>query len=194
MKTQGSGLVIAVTNEPGVTTRSVTSLAWTSGIRFDNYNGFTGERIFASGVAYLRFSAGLGKIYFNKKVPQDANKWYSFTAGHPYYTAFSVNMTLESMANDLMMNGKLSLSGPLTYDAKKVVKVSQNIVVSGSPPEFLSFYIANTAPYLPVAWVWRSHATGTAKPVEEFTFKNWGLPVRVTAPSPVTQSWKFKFP
>ncbi|HEY5121213.1 MAG TPA: hypothetical protein VII84_06525 [Acidimicrobiales bacterium] len=195
MKAEGSYTVVAVSSDSDFNASSVTSSTLTSGIRHDDVNGQRGERLFLHGVAYARFSAGLGKIYFNKSVPTLANRWISLTRGHAYYSAFSSAMIEPTLAPLLVLHGTLSVSAPLTFDARSVVAINgDNTVSSGTTSLTETLFVANTPPFVPVALVLTRHQSGSSKTIEEMTFKNWGLPVTVPAPSHSTPSSQLKFP
>jgi hypothetical protein len=195
MKAEGSYTVVAVSSDSGFTTSSVTSFTLNSGIRHDDFNGQRGERLFLHGVAYARFSAGLGKIYFNKSVPTLANPWISFARGHAYYSVFSSAMTEPTLARLLVLHGTLSVSAHLTFDARSVVAINGgNTVSSGTTLLTETLFVASTAPIVPVALVLTRHQSDSSKTIEEMTFKNWGLPVTVPAPNHSTPSSQLKFP
>jgi hypothetical protein len=195
MRTKGSFTVVGVNNEPGLTVTSVTSCTMNSGIRHDDYNGRLGERLFVNGVSYVRFSAGLVKFYFGKNVPSLANRWISFTPGQAQFSVYSLDVTAPTIASMLVLPGTLSVSTPLTFEAQSVVGITAANSLSTGPSGMVeTLYVAEHAPYLPVALVLKSHLSGSSKPLTEFTFKNWGLPVTVSAPSHFTPSSQLTIP
>ena len=189
MKAARSYTMVEVSDEPGLKATSVTTSNLTSGVRHDDINGHFGERRYVHGVAYTKFDAGLVKVYFGKSISSVANHWVSFTSGHKYYSTFANTMTESSLAPLLVLHGSLRVSAPLTLMSHRVVAVSSVHSSSATSPSFSeTFYVQNTAPFLPVALVLSSSAS--TKPLVELTFKDWGHPVSVAKPADVTPSWR----
>lgn len=194
MKSHESYTVVVVSTTPGLRATSETSSTLSSGIRHDDINGQRGERLFVNGVVYVYFTATLEKIYFGKVIAPLTHKWVSFTAGQPYFSLFSTSMSETTMAPLLALKGKLKVSAPLTFDAQRVVRVTAANSASGASGILKTLYVADTAPFLPVALVINSHSSSSSQILETMTFKNWGTRVTVTAPRHFTASSKFKLP
>ncbi len=195
MRAAGSYMVTVKSAFKGVNATSVTYSTLTSGIRHDVINGQRGERLMANGVVFVNFSTALEKIYFGKIIPTLANKWVAFKRGQPYYSFFASTMTEKTLAPILSLSGVLRVSAPLTYDAQRVVRITPVPKVSSSASGLVEdLYVANTAPFLPVALVIGAHSSTSTKTIETVTFKNWGTKVAVSAPSQSTPSSSFKLP
>lgn len=194
MRAQGSYTVVVVSSAPGLNATSVTSSTQTSGIRHDDINGQHGERRFVNGVVYVHFTTALEKIYFGKVVTALTNQWVSFTRGQAYYNVFSTTMTGTTLGPLLRLPGKLNVSAPLTFDARSVVALTANSASTSTSGIVETLYVADKAPFLPVALVLKSRSSGSTKLLETITFTNWGTHVSVTAPLHFTSSSKFKLP
>ncbi len=191
MRAAGSYTVVITSVTSHLDATSTTSSTLTSGVRHDVINGQPGERVFVGGVAYVRFSTALEKIYFGKVIAPLTGHWVAFHPGQHYFGIFAATMTEATLAPLLKLTGNVTASPPLSFGGQTVVGVT-NATSSSSLVETL--YVANTAPHLPVGVIIASRAGGVLKPLETFVFKNWGAHVAISAPAHALPSSNFALP
>ncbi len=175
---------------------SLTSLTVTmlrSGIQFGRIKGHKVEAIYLHGVVYVKLDAVAAKTYFGASVTGVANKWISFTKGHTGFAIFDQGLTLPGLLKILGPSGTLSVTGPTTFDSQSVLAVSGNLYgATSSIQGTQTLYVSTTAPFLPVGMVVLSALSGSNRPFETVTFKNWGVQADITRPANFTPSWQTK--
>ena len=175
---------------------SVTSLTVSllrSGIQHGSVKGHKVEAIFVNGVVYVKLDAVEAKAYFGASVTGVANKWISFTKGHTGFATFDQGLTLPGLLKIIAPSGTLSVTGPTSIDGQSVLAVSGNLYgATSSIQGTQTLYVSTTAPFLPVSVVVLSALSGSNKPFETISFKNWGVQPTITRPAVFTPSWKTK--
>lgn len=192
LRAAGSYTVTVASTVQNFSATSVTSSTLTSGIRHDVINGQHGERIFAQGVVYVRFTPVLEQLYFAKVIPGLANQWVAFRPGQRYFSVFAATMTGSTLAPLITPSGRLTMSAALTYDGQRVV------AVTGTPPTTTglleTLYVSDRAPYRPVAVRIDSRTATSTTLAETITFSHWGAHLRVSAPAHSVASSQFTLP
>ncbi|NNN22149.1 MAG: hypothetical protein HKL80_09145 [Acidimicrobiales bacterium] len=147
----------------------------------------TDQVVLMSGTAYVNGNTAAlqNDIGLNA---QDAaaysGKWISFTQANSSYPSLSSSLTMSSLLPNFIPSGKLTVSGPTTYNGRQVVTVSGGLPSSANGSGATGnakVYIAMKAPnYIVGADVSLSQAGSLLKAT--ISFSNWNKMPNIALP------------
>ncbi len=178
----------------GNTLHAVITAGPRSGSGSEVLDGHKGEFIYSNGVIYTKFDATMVHFEFGVTDTSVANKWISATKSSKFYYGLSANLTLPSILLLMHPADVLSLTSPTTVNGVAVIGVAGKLSVADFGVGGTStLYVSTTAPFLPEQLLLVESKSGLTANVT-FTFKNWGVPVSVTAPKNFTPIGKTNLP